>query len=168
MVADSDGPESVADLNTLDRYGYPAYLCSLDQRPFDVVPGTDGVLTCPVCGRRTDNPGEGVLGDAFDVMHRQWGMRGDPHVWEALRDLLADAPTPCQTGAVRHAFTDGIHRLTGIDVDREERHQVYLDGFDHGGMSGGVLDVDWWRQEGIPLLVQRAVERRPSDEGSVL
>ncbi len=150
-------------LRTLDRYGYPAYLCSLDQRPLVAVPGTNGALSCPVCGRRTDEQGEGVLGDAFDVIHRQWGLRADPHVWDALRNLLANESTPRSPVAVRKAFVDGLRRLTGIDIDDDERREVYLEGFDQGGMSGGVLDVDWWREKGIPLLVQRAVDRRPSD-----
>ena len=42
-----------------------------------------GVQVCGACGLRTDAPGTGLLGDGFDVVHRQWGLRGDPHVWRA-------------------------------------------------------------------------------------
>lgn len=99
------------------------------------VDGAAGVLRCPVCDHRTDKTGDGVLEDGFDIVHRQWGRRGDPHAWRAMQDLLATTSTPATLDGVRQAFLDGFRE---------------------------VADVEWWRTKGIPLLVDRAIERRPT------
>lgn len=148
-------------LPVLDQYGHAALCCGADGSA--LIPASEGspVLMCPRCGHRTDAPGAGVLGDGFDVIHRQWGLRGDPHAWRTLRDLLGATPTPVTPEAVRAAYVEGLSQLIGADLDSSGDHQVYCDDLDHGGMSGGVVDLDWWRTKGVPLLVDRAIDRRP-------
>lgn len=116
---------------------------------------------CPRCGHRTDALGTGVLDDGFDVIHRQWGLRGDPHAWRALRDLLGAVPTPAAPETVRAAYVEGLAQVVGVNIDSSADHQVVRRDLDHGGMSGGVVDLDWWRVKGVPLLVDRAIDRRP-------
>ena len=145
----------------LDQYGYPAYSCADDGSALEAVTVESDVLRCPTCGHRTDAPGAGVLGDGFDVVHRQWGLRGDVHAWRALREQLATTPTPAHDDRVRQAFVDGLREAAGVDVDDTDEQHVYRRHLDHGGMSGGGVHVEWWRTKGIPLLVERAVARRP-------
>lgn len=153
-------------LPVLDEHGAAALHCAADGSALAPAPGEPLVLVCTRCGRRTDEPGTGVLGDGFDVVHRQWGLRGDPHAWAALRDLVADTPTPATAEEVRAAYVAGLARVVGVDVDTSDQHQVIRGELDHGGMSGGVVDLDWWRSKGIPLLVDRALDRRPSAPGA--
>jgi hypothetical protein len=87
---------------------------------------------------------------------RQWRLRGDPHVWNALRDRLAGTPTPDGADAVRAAYVAAFNELVGIDLDTEPEKQVFRKELDHGGMSGGSVDLGWWRAKGMPLLVERA------------
>ncbi len=148
-------------LPTLDEYGYAAYCCAQDRSTLAPISEGSEVLRCPVCGHRTDEPGQGVLGDAFDLVHRQWGLRGDPHAWSALRDLVSTTPTPPNAEAAREAFVDGLRQVAGVDIDQTDESTVYREHLDHGGMSGGGVDVEWWRTKGIPLLVDRAISRRP-------
>lgn len=144
-----------------DAYGYAAFVCVADRTPLEpALP--PGVLTCPTCSHRTDEPGDGVLGDAFDVAHRQWGLRGDVHVWQVVRDLVAARPTPADDEAVRAAFVEAFEAVTGMALDDANEMVVYRPQLDHGGMSGGSIDLAWWRTKGVPLLVDRAVDRRPS------
>lgn len=124
------------------------------------------MLACPSCGHRTDEPGRGVLGDGFDILHRQWGLRGDPHVWGAIRDLVGSTPTPPTREAVRAAFVDAVRQVVEVDLDRTDESRVHRQRLDHGGMSGGMVDLDWWRTKGLPLLVERAWERRPPLESA--
>ena len=139
----------------------PAYSCADDSSALTVV--ADGpVLQCPTCGHRTDEPGDGVLGDGFDIVHRQWGTRGDPHAWRALRELVAATPTPTSPESARRAFVDGLRQVADVDVDTTDEKYAYRRHLDHGGMSGGNVNVEWWRTKGIPLLVDRAIGRRPS------
>lgn len=123
-----------------------------------------GVLACREAGHRTDEPGAGVLGDAFDVRHRQWGLRGDPHVWAALRDETATVPTPADDDGIRRAFVDALRRVADVDLDVDGDEPVARAQFAHGGMSSGMVDVGWWRHKGVPLLVERAAARRPATQ----
>lgn len=144
-----------------DSYGMAAYVCARDRTSLEPVTDSPGVLRCPTCGYRTDTPGDGVLGDGFDVIHRQWGLRGDPHAWSAMRDLVGALPTPPTRDAIGAAYVDALCRVADVDLDDTEEAVVHREHLDHGGMSGGALDVVWWRTKGLPLLVDRAADRRP-------
>ncbi len=148
-------------LQRLDGYGFAAYHCAQDPCALDVVSEDGPVLQCPTCGHRTDEPGRGLLDDGFDIVHRQWGARGDPHAWRALRDLVGTTATPSNPAATRQAFVDGLRQVAGFDLDTAVEHYQYRRDLDHGGMSGGNVDIEWWRDKGVPLLVDRAISRRP-------
>lgn len=139
----------MADLSAPDEYGFPAYCCALDGHALEAIVGTQDVLHCPVCGHRTDEPGAGVLGDAIDIVHRQWGLRGDPHAWHALRELLAAVATPPSDDSVRALFVDGLRQVADVDIDQADGQSVYRKDLDHGGMSGGSVNVEWWRTKGF-------------------
>lgn len=149
-------------LAALDDFGMPAYECAADRTGLEPVPDAPGVLQCPKCGHRTDARGEGVLADGFDVLHRQWGLRADPHAWAAMRDLVGAVPTPPVRSAIRSAYVDALRRVADVDIDTTSEDIVYRKHLDHGGMSGGGVNVTWWRTKGITLLVDRADQRRPS------
>ena len=148
-------------LPSLDEYGLAAYCCAQDGSALVPISDAVPVLRCPACGHRTDATGQGVLADGFDIVHRQWGLRGDPHAWQALRDLVATTPTAPTPETARKAFVDGLRQVAGVDIDETDEQHVYRKDLDHGGMSGGNVNVDWWRTKGIPLLVDRAISRRP-------
>ena len=44
------------------------------------------------------------LTDLFDPEPAQWGLRGDPWVWRAMRDHLAGAGTPRSAGEAGRIF----------------------------------------------------------------
>lgn len=138
-----------------------AYACAVDQSSLEPVSDAPDALRCPTCGHRTDSPGVGLLADGFDVVHRQWGRRGDVHAWQAMRDLVGGTPTPPDRDAVRAAYVDALRQVADVDVDHAAEAVVHRQHLDHGGMSGGDVDVEWWRTRGLPLLVDRAVDRRP-------
>jgi hypothetical protein len=147
-----------------DPHGFAAYHCPLDQSSALIVIEDNGpVLQCPTCGHRTDEVGHGVLADGFDIIHRQWGTRGDVHAWRAMRDLLAATPTPPDPAAVRQLFVDALRDVANIDLDAVDERYQYRKDLDHGGMGGGMVDTSWWGDKGIPLLVERALTRRPAE-----
>lgn len=152
---------AVDGLVATDVYGMAAYRCTRDQQHLEPIPESAGVLRCPACGHRTDETGTGTLADAFDIAHRQFGLRGDFHAWHALRELVAATPTPTTTEGVRTAFVDALREVADVDIDHNDEQQVYGEHLNHGGMSGGFVHIEWWRTKGIPLLVNRAVTRRP-------
>ena len=147
-------------MEAFDQYGMHAYECSVDGSAMEVA--GNGVLSCRAGDHRTDELGAGVLGDGFDIQHRQWGLRGDPHVWAALRQETAAVLTPANTAGIRQAFIEALRRVADVDLDGEEHGPVRREKFAHGGMSSGLVDLDWWRDKGLPLLVDRAAARRPA------
>jgi len=85
------------------------YSCGTDGA-FLVVEGP-GVQGCLTCGLRTGAPATGLLADRFDVVHRQWGLRGDPHVWRALRERLTTV-TSCCTPCGGNSLSSRPTRMT--------------------------------------------------------
>ncbi len=101
------------------------------------------------------------LAAVFAPEPQRWGLRGDPHVWAAMRELLAGQPVPANPSAVRAVFVDAFRQLIRVDLDTDESEAVYREEFSHGGMSSGQVYLPWWRTTGIPLLVNRAMKRMP-------
>jgi uncharacterized protein YycO len=95
------------------------------------------------------------LSALFEPEPRQWGLRGDPYLWRAMRDHLSGTDIPSSaagTAAVLHAaFAD----LTGIDLDSHQAASVYQEQYAHGGMSSGMISLRAWRQTLMPLLSER-------------
>lgn len=148
-------------LPALDDHGMAAFCCGDDGGTMAPAPDAPAVLVCPTCGHRTDTPGTGVLADGFDVVHRQWGARGDVHAWRTMRARLADQPTPADADALRAVFVAALGEVADLDPESVEG-RVHRSHLDHGGMGGGFVDLDWWRAKGLPLLVDRAIARRPT------
>src|SRR5690606_32515083 len=142
-------------LPAIDQYGMPAFCCAADGAALRPAAEDPMVLECPTCGHRTDGTGNGTLEDGFDITHRQWGARGDVHAWRAMRAELTNTPTPARRDAVLASYVEGLGRVAAVDVGDTDEHRVYREHLDHGGMAGGTVDTDWWREKGIPLLVER-------------
>jgi hypothetical protein len=91
----------------------------------------------------------------FQPPPEQWGLRGDPFLWKALRSGLrrADVATPSDAVA---ALRDSFRRHVGVDADdRTAPEAVYCEQFAHGGMSSGHVHIPTWRDELLPLLEDR-------------
>lgn len=97
---------------------------------------------------------------AFFPRPETWGLRGDPHLWDALRRRFASKvipPDDQETAAVLHY---AIGELAGCDLRTADEH-VAVPAFSIGsGMSDGYVDRDFWLRTAIPLLVQRAADLR--------
>jgi hypothetical protein len=104
--------------------GTDSYACPRDQNFLVTIPDAEGVLRCAACGHRTDEPGSGMLVDAFDVAHRQFGLRGDVHAWNAIRELVATTPTRPIADAARVVFVDALRQVADVDLDHtDEQHR---------------------------------------------
>lgn len=91
----------------------------------------------------------------FEAPPPQWGLRGDPHVWNQMRVLAAEALVANADEAVQ--WLHGAFRsIVGVDLDTTVEEHVHRPELDHGGMSGGMVDLATWRATLMPLLEQRA------------
>jgi hypothetical protein len=96
------------------------------------------------------------VADLFEPEPAKWGLRGDPHVWRALRAHLADTQLPASAGDLQRLLYAAFAQLVGVDLAGDPDASVHRDEFAHGGMSSGMISLDTWRDRLMPMLVERA------------
>jgi hypothetical protein len=101
------------------------------------------------------------VSDLFDPEPQTWGLRGDPYLWRALRAHLAGQDIPGSPGELAGLLHQAFRELAGTDLASDPAASVYLEQFAHGGMSSGMISLDTWRQDLMPMLAERARTRRP-------
>ncbi len=97
----------------------------------------------------------GSIGSLFDRGVTQWGMRGDPYLWRALRAQFAETPLPPDWFTLRSLIVGAAEAIVGAPL-RAGDAAVHVSAFDPGhGLSAGAVDVSWWARTGIPILIDR-------------
>jgi hypothetical protein len=96
------------------------------------------------------------VADLFDPEPEQWGLRGDPYVWRALRDHLSGTDIPTSVDEVVSLLQAAFTELVGLDLVGDPAEAMYLEQYAHGGMSSGGIHLDTWRQRLMPMLAERA------------
>lgn len=93
----------------------------------------------------------------FDPPGGGWGLRGDPYLWDAMREALAGAPVPSDRDALLRLLQDAFRDLTDVDLtDPDAPETVFREELAHGGMSSGGVSVVTWRESLLPRLLARA------------
>ncbi|WP_374776950.1 hypothetical protein OG756_33535 [Streptomyces sp. NBC_01310] len=91
----------------------------------------------------------------FDPEPERWGLRGDPHVWRALRDRLSGTDVPASIDETVSLLRATFSELVGLDLG-DPAASVYREQYSHGGMSSGMVSLDTWRERLLPILTERA------------
>lgn len=84
----------------------------------------------------------------------RWGLRGDPFFWEELRQHFDMIPMPYDEWNLKL----DIYRLFSQVTNGEwlsKAGNVYVAKYAHDGMSSGHLSGYFWRNEMIPILMER-------------
>jgi len=106
------------------------------------------------------------FGSLFTPGLMQWGLRGDPHLWWAMRDALAGEPFPAGFWDVRSTVQREFARLTGeslTDTDEPLRVAEFVTG---SGISDGHVLPSFWVRTAIPILIDRWAAARAAAEGA--
>lgn len=98
------------------------------------------------------------LAELFTPPPLDWGLRGDPYLWEELAALLGDTLVDSPL-ALRTLVERSITALTGADLGCEG--EVLVPKYAHGGLSDGRISRSFWRDTAIPLLVKRIKHAAP-------
>jgi hypothetical protein len=101
------------------------------------------------------------MSDLFDPEPETWGLRGDPHLWRALRAHLADQDAPASADELTRLLHAAFGELTSTDLTSDPASSVYREQYAHGGMSSGMISLDTWRHRLMPMLSERAQARLP-------
>ena len=91
------------------------------------------------------------LSEMFNIQPPNWGLRGDPYLWEDMKTAFADIPFPYSS----HELVMDIHRIfkekTGEELNTTVR--PFVAAYDHGGTSSGKVSGRFWLLTAIPLLL---------------
>jgi hypothetical protein len=96
---------------------------------------------------------ERTIGDLFTEEPHTWGLRGDPHLWRAMRDHLAAVPLPQTLATLVETIEAAFLALSGHPLSAESR--FFVERFAHGGMSSGHVSPEFWRETAVPLIKER-------------
>jgi len=86
----------------------------------------------------------------------QWGLRGDPYLWREMKALLEHHPYPETEEDFLALIERTYQQITGSSLeDQSSQDAVFIERYDHGGMSSGCVSPQFWLETGIPLLLTR-------------
>ncbi|MEJ6401842.1 hypothetical protein [Yoonia sp. 2307UL14-13] len=102
----------------------------------------------------SDEWGDAItVGRLFDRKPSRWGLRGDEPLWEELQSRLADVALPDTVEDFQRLLENAFWEATGQSLAFCRDFGVPR--FDRGGMSGGMVNGDFWRNEGFPQIIMR-------------
>jgi hypothetical protein len=84
----------------------------------------------------------------------QWGLRGDPYLWDDLENYFLNVCNPCSNEEFLKEFHIAFEQFTGNKLASSE-YGIYIPRYNHGGMSGGKVSTEFWSEVAIPLLTER-------------
>jgi len=90
----------------------------------------------------------------FEKKPQQWGLRGDPYVWQSLQGEV-ERKYPRDYDEAIEELHLCFREITGWDLRDRGRPSVVMTQFQFGGMSPGACSLDAWRARLMPMLVRR-------------
>lgn len=92
----------------------------------------------------------------FEQKPEGWGLRGDPCLWDELQQVFTTIPLPCSKTCFIHHFEKFFYELTNHSFNSGSI--FWVERYNHGGMSGGGISVEFWQKNLLPLLITRLQE----------
>lgn len=99
-----------------------------------------------------------ALQRVFQPTPSQWGLRGDPYLWQELEQVLAYLQPPADQSTADALLRALYTNLVGEAPAPGRR--VFVARYQGGGMSSGYVDADFWLTRGLPLLQRRLLALR--------
>ena len=89
--------------------------------------------------------------EIFDNKPGQWGLRGDPELWDELSEkfkLFDDTKNEIEFNKkLDFEFNELLKKGQRMSSD-----VIRFENFSQLGMSGGSVSIEWWSNKGLPLL----------------
>lgn len=122
------------------------------------MPGVCQVICKPDGKARPLTP-EQFISQLFETEPPRWGLRGDPHLWQSLKEFFASVPMPTTETELQGHFAEAFETITKHRLDVQDT--FYVESLAHGGMSSGMIDPQFWRERIWPLVLERFKQVRP-------
>jgi hypothetical protein len=91
----------------------------------------------------------------FEPAPDQWGLRGDPYLWDELAAKFRGVPRPASREHLESLLVSAIRSAAGVDVTDPDATDLFIERFAHGGMSSGGISPQARRERLVPLLLSR-------------
>lgn len=96
----------------------------------------------------------------FNSKPRQWGLRGDILLWEDLKKEFESIELPCSKEYFTKVFEEKFEKLTSTNFRTDGINvEIFIKGYDMGGMSSGLVSLDFWKKVGLPHLLNRLEQK---------
>lgn len=101
------------------------------------------------------DPARSWVDDVFAPLPQQWGLRGDPLLWQELADAARSTSRPPTRDAFERLLGREWARLCGTDLTSTDTERLAVRRYPRAGMSGGFVSPPAWRDRLVPLLLHR-------------
>ncbi len=91
--------------------------------------------------------------EIFKTKPEQWGLRGDPELWNRLSKKFENFDDPKNEIEFNKKLDFEFHEL--LKKGKRKSDTVWFEDFSQSGMSGGQVYIKWWTNKGLPLLKER-------------
>jgi hypothetical protein len=102
------------------------------------------------------------VGCLFQAWGDLWGLRGDPYLWEELAKLLSKEPLPATVSQLMALIERAFYQLVGSQLT-DGSTSFFVDRYNHGGLSGGHVCGEFWRDKVLPELHRRYLTVKYAD-----
>lgn len=95
--------------------------------------------------------------EIFKNKPKQWGLRGDPEMWDALNKQFENLHNISNEEEFGEILNNEFNQLLKKGK-KMSNDVVWFEEFSQLGMSGGSVSIEWWTNTGLPLLKKRHSE----------
>lgn len=99
-----------------------------------------------------------TIGSLFKPEPQSWGLRGDPFLWKDLARVFRTVPLPESPELLRAMLEAAFLCLTAHTIN--STNSFFVKRYAQGGMSSGHIDPEFWREQGLSLLLLRYVSKQ--------
>ena len=87
----------------------------------------------------------------FELPPKQWGLRGDPYLWEELQQYFKTISLPCSEASFMQYFASFFQEITNRSFKGDSN--FFVEKYARGGMSSGCISLNFWKEQALPLLI---------------
>ncbi len=99
-----------------------------------------------------------LIEDLFQDKPNRWGLRGDPHMWQELRNSLNRITKNLNQIEFEEELEKQFYRIVQQKGKQISNETVWFESFPQFGMSGGSISMKWWQETGLPWIKEKYKE----------
>ena len=89
--------------------------------------------------------------EIFNHTPNQWGLRGDPELWQELKRIFENIPAPKDQRDFNKLLELEFNAILKQGKKTSD-DTMWFEHFSQQGMSGGSVSIEWWQKTGLPFI----------------